>query len=76
MTRVGCTFFIALTKIKNKMSAVVLVAIAAAIGNFLQGWDNSALAGKYLSQIKYAMHFCFYTHIYIPESFANSIFTW
>ncbi|XP_050241485.1 monosaccharide-sensing protein 2-like [Quercus robur] len=30
------------------MSEVVLVAIAAAIGNFLQGWDNSALAGSVL----------------------------
>ena len=44
------------------MSEVVLVAIAAAIGNFLQGWDNSALAGKYLSQIKYA---CLLKYIYI-----------
>lgn len=44
------------------MSAVVLVAISAAIGNFLQGWDNSAIAGKYLSQIKYA---CISAYIYI-----------
>jgi hypothetical protein len=27
------------------MSQVVLVAIAAAIGNLLQGWDNSTIAG-------------------------------
>ena len=40
----------------------MLVAIAAAIGNFLQGWDNSALAGKYLSEIKYA---CLLLYIYI-----------
>ena len=61
------------------MSEVVLVAIAAAIGNFLQGWDNSALAGKYLSEIKYAC-LLFYIYIYIymyvcmyiySESFAN-----
>ena len=52
------------------MSEVVLVAIAAAIGNFLQGWDNSALAGKYLSQIKYA---CLlkYIYIYIYTYFQN-----
>lgn len=28
-----------------KMSEVMLVAIAAAIGNLLQGWDNSTIAG-------------------------------
>jgi hypothetical protein len=27
------------------MSEVMLVAIAAAIGNLLQGWDNSTIAG-------------------------------
>ncbi|CAI9758078.1 unnamed protein product [Fraxinus pennsylvanica] len=30
------------------MSAVVLVAIAAAIGNMLQGWDNATIAGAVL----------------------------
>lgn len=47
----------------------MLVAIAAAIGNFLQGWDNSALAGKYLSQIKYACISAFiYIYIYIFQN--------
>lgn len=27
------------------MNGAVLVAIAAAIGNFLQGWDNATIAG-------------------------------
>lgn len=27
------------------MKAAVLVAIAATIGNFLQGWDNATIAG-------------------------------
>lgn len=27
------------------MNSAVLVAIAAAIGNFLQGWDNATIAG-------------------------------
>lgn len=28
------------------MSGAVLVAVAAAIGNLLQGWDNATIAGK------------------------------
>lgn len=28
------------------MSGAVLVAIGAAIGNLLQGWDNATIAGK------------------------------
>ena len=28
-----------------KMNGAVLVAVAAAIGNFLQGWDNATIAG-------------------------------
>lgn len=31
------------------MSGAVLVAIAASIGNLLQGWDNATIAGKFLS---------------------------
>jgi len=27
------------------MKGAVLVAIAASIGNFLQGWDNATIAG-------------------------------
>ena len=27
------------------MNAAVLVAIAATVGNFLQGWDNATIAG-------------------------------
>jgi len=30
---------------KQKMKGAVLVAIAASIGNFLQGWDNATIAG-------------------------------
>jgi hypothetical protein len=29
-----------------KMSGAALVAIAASIGNLLQGWDNATIAGK------------------------------
>lgn len=28
------------------MSGAVLVAVAAAIGSFLQGWDNATIAGN------------------------------
>jgi hypothetical protein len=31
---------------EGKMSGAVLVAIAASIGNLLQGWDNATIAGK------------------------------
>jgi len=30
------------------MSGAVLVAVAAAIGNLLQGWDNATIAGLFL----------------------------
>lgn len=30
----------------GKMSGAALVAIAAAIGNLLQGWDNATIAGN------------------------------
>jgi hypothetical protein len=33
----------------TKMKGAVLVAIAASIGNFLQGWDNATIAGIYHS---------------------------
>ena len=31
------------------MNGAVLVAIAATIGNFLQGWDNATIAGNRLA---------------------------
>ena len=34
----------------------MLVALAAAIGNLLQGWDNSAMAGNI--HLKSNMHVC------------------
>ena len=30
------------------MKGAVLVALAASIGNFLQGWDNATIAGTIL----------------------------
>lgn len=33
------------------MRSVVLVALAAAIGNMLQGWDNATIAGLFLLYI-------------------------
>lgn len=30
------------------MSGSVLVAVAAAVGNFLQGWDNATIAGSFI----------------------------
>ena len=30
------------------MSGAVFVAIAAAVGNLLQGWDNATIAGNFL----------------------------
>lgn len=35
------------------MKEAALVAIAAAIGNFLQGWDNACIAGTFLLLITY-----------------------
>lgn len=32
------------------MSGAVLVAVAAAVGNLLQGWDNATIAGKLLKK--------------------------
>lgn len=32
----------------SKMKGAVFVAIAASIGNFLQGWDNATIAGNNL----------------------------
>lgn len=32
----------------KKMKGAALVAIAATIGNFLQGWDNATIAGLIL----------------------------
>lgn len=31
------------------MSGSVLVAVAAAVGNLLQGWDNATIAGRFIS---------------------------
>lgn len=31
------------------MNGAVLVAITAAIGNLLQGWDNATIAGVFIS---------------------------
>lgn len=31
----------------EKMSGAVLVAVAAAVGNLLQGWDNATIAGRF-----------------------------
>lgn len=33
------------------MSGAVLVAVAAAIGNLLQGWDNATIAGDFICLI-------------------------
>ena len=36
-----------------KMRRVVLVALAATVGNLLQGWDNSSIAGIYMPPFSY-----------------------
>ncbi|CAK9139366.1 unnamed protein product [Ilex paraguariensis] len=54
----GLSFFFLKIKEFNKlrkMSGSVLVAIAAAIGNLLQGWDNATIAGA-LIYIKREFH--------------------
>lgn len=33
------------------MSGAVLVAVAAAVGNLLQGWDNATIAGLLLQDL-------------------------
>jgi hypothetical protein len=35
------------------MGGAVLVAIAASIGNLLQGWDNATIAGKLTVEKKF-----------------------
>lgn len=45
------------------MRSVVLVALAAAIGNMLQGWDNATIAGISVS-------FSIFVFIYI-ENYTN-----
>jgi hypothetical protein len=41
------------------MAGSVLVAIAASIGNLLQGWDNATIAGNtYDSSFKKKIHSC------------------
>ncbi|RWV87083.1 hypothetical protein GW17_00050968, partial [Ensete ventricosum] len=43
-----------------KMRGAVLVAIAASIGNLLQGWDNATIAGMYILSV---LHFIIITAI-------------
>jgi hypothetical protein len=35
-----------LSLLEEKMAGAALVAIAASIGNLLQGWDNATIAGE------------------------------
>ena len=44
------------------MKGAVLVAIAASIGNFLQGWDNATIAGMIPIPTSFyaSCSFCFY----------------
>lgn len=35
------------------MSGAVLVAVAAAVGNLLQGWDNATIAGNSFASVFY-----------------------
>jgi hypothetical protein len=39
------------------MAGAVLVAIAASIGNLLQGWDNATIAGKFVVREKTNLFF-------------------
>lgn len=38
------------------MSGAVLVAVAAAIGNLLQGWDNATIAGFFFNLAHLVTH--------------------
>jgi len=40
------------------MSGAVLIAIAATIGNLLQGWDNATIAGNFFLQIANLFYIC------------------
>lgn len=42
----SCEFCSSVIK-EKKMKGAVLAAIAASIGNFLQGWDNATIAGTH-----------------------------
>lgn len=39
------------------MSGAVLVAVAAAIGNLLQGWDNATIAGHFVTSQSHILRF-------------------
>jgi hypothetical protein len=40
-----------------KMRGAVLVALAATVGNLLQGWDNSTIAGIYMPVYHYLISY-------------------
>jgi hypothetical protein len=40
------------------MSGAVLVAIAASIGNLLQGWDNATIAGNLVLSVDWFCQAC------------------
>lgn len=46
-------------KILENMSGAVLVAVAAAFGNLLQGWDNATIAGNLMFQTRFEGVKCF-----------------
>lgn len=45
---------------EEKMSGAVLAAVAAAVGNLLQGWDNATIAGISGSSDLFEYHFQFW----------------
>lgn len=53
------------TLVSGEMGGAALVAIAAAIGNLLQGWDNATIAGNLLFYVYISLLYglrliCFY----------------
>jgi len=50
------------------MMEVVIVALAATLGNLLMGWDNSTVAGVYFTL--YFMHFFFLSDCVVYSDFS------
>ena len=50
------------------MSGAVLVAVAAAVGNLLQGWDNATIAGNIQIQTCFKGITWFFVVIFIIKS--------
>lgn len=52
---------------QNKMMEVVIVAVAATLGNLLVGWDSSTIAGWFI-YLFYRFMLCYLIMLYISSA--------